>query len=833
MYVRRFLALGAVLLGVACEIPVDTGASNPDFGVTSVAIQPKTAAVLVGDSLQLSASVVMSNQRPPNSVTWASANTSLATVSGAGVVRGRAAGSVFIRASSGSKQDSSAVTVMAPSPLPVASVTLAPSSVTVTVGGTVSLVATLKDANGNTLAGRVITWASSNTGVATVTGTGVVTAAAVGSATITATSEGQSASASVSVATVPVASVSVGPTTASVQAGQTVQLTATPKDASGNALSGRTVTWTSSNVGVATVSGAGLVSGVAAGTVTITATSEGRSGAATVSVTSVPVAAVSVSPATASVQAGQTVQLTATPKDANGTALSGRTVTWASSNAGVATVSGTGLVTGVAAGSVTITATSEGRSGSATLGVTAALSAPGTVGDLAVASTTDSSVTLRFTEVDGGNGAPASYDIRYVAGTTLSWGAGATGVTKGTCATPVAGTAIGATRTCTVSGLAGSTTYSFELVAFRGTLNVNAVFGGLSNIATGTTAASTAAVASVTLSPSPATVQISGTLQVTATLKDANGNILSGRTVTWVSDNSAIATVSATGLVTGIVAGSATIRATSEGQSGTTPLTVATSQPGQVTYYRTNFSDGTLGPLGFYSYNGTGSWAASTAYVDPGSAHSIKFTIPGTKSDDAAALQAWFGHGGLAGSPLDPTLDQDLFQEVRFVVAPGASAAIGGNTCAGNPTSQIKLHKSVYGQVGGNINGWVMSDFAPCGGVGAMATEPELYGQPTAYSDMRPWPAPLPFGEGQVYDVIYRYHRYTALGVGTVAVWVNGVKVMDSVQRSYIGTTGGSTAGLVLWDGATYLQSPFGAYSVYVLFTQATNYPIGAATASP
>src|SRR5207245_1604432 len=377
----------------------------------------------------------------------------------------------------------------------------------------------------------------------------------------------------------------------------------------------------------------------AAGSATITATSEGQSGSATVSVTIVPVASVSVSPATASVQTGQTVQLTATPKDASGGALSGRTVTWASSNVGVATVSGSGLGTAAAAGSATITATSEGKSGTSALTVTAAI----------------------------------------------------------------------------------------------------------------------APVASVTLSPSPATVQISGTLQVTATLKDANGNILSGRTVTWASDNSGIAMVSATGLVTGIVAGSATISATSEGQSGTMPLTVATSQPGQVTYYRTNFSAGTL----------------------------------------------------------------------------GAAAAIGGNTCAGNPTSQIKLHKSVYGQVGGNVNGWVMSDFAPCGGVGAMATEPELYGQSTAYSDMRKWPAPLPFAEGQVYDVIYRYHRYSALGVGTVAVWVNGVKIMDSVQRNYLGTTGGSTAGLVLWDGATYLQSPFGAYSVYVLFTQATNYPIGAATARP
>src|SRR5205823_10069444 len=98
------------------------------------------------------------------------------------------------------------------------------------------------------------------------------------------------------------------------------------------------------------------------GATTITATSEGQSGTATVSVTTVPVASVTVSPTTVSVQAGQTVQLTATPKDANGTALSGRTVTWASSNVGVATVSG-GVVSGVTAGSVAMAAPSgvQGR----------------------------------------------------------------------------------------------------------------------------------------------------------------------------------------------------------------------------------------------------------------------------------------------------------------------------------------------------------------------------------------------------------------------------------------------------------------------------------------
>src|SRR5205814_8261687 len=82
----------------------------------------------------------------------------------------------------------------------------------------------------------------------------------------------------------PVASVTVSPAAPSVSVGATVQLTATLKDASGNVLTGRSVTWVSSTLGMATVSTGGFVTGVAAGPVTITATSDGQSGRATVTV---------------------------------------------------------------------------------------------------------------------------------------------------------------------------------------------------------------------------------------------------------------------------------------------------------------------------------------------------------------------------------------------------------------------------------------------------------------------------------------------------------------------------------------------------------------------
>ncbi len=205
---------------------------------------------------------------------------------------------------------------------------------------------------------------------------------------------------------------------------------------------------------------------------------------------------------------------------------------------------------------------------------------PGSVADLAIAGTTDSSVTLSFTDVNDGTGRAASYDVRFVPGSSLTWGSAAPSVTRGSCATPLAGKSVGAKRTCTVLGLTPSTIYSFELVAYRGTLNLNAVFGALSNVATGVTAASTPVpVASVSVSPATASVAAGSTLQLTATPRDANGNAVSGRAVSWQTSNSAVATVSATGLVKGVAVGSATITATSEGKNGTAVITVTAPPP--------------------------------------------------------------------------------------------------------------------------------------------------------------------------------------------------------------------------------------------------------------
>ncbi|PYP40227.1 MAG: hypothetical protein DMD48_04345 [Gemmatimonadetes bacterium] len=239
------------------------------------------------------------------------------------------------------------------------------------------------------------------------------------------------------------------------------------------------------------ISAAGLYSaGQSAGRYQVIAVSNPAALADTAAVTIsvLPVTSVAVTPVTASEPVGQTVSLTATPEDANGNALSGRVVTWVSSAAAVATVDGNGQVTGVTAGLALITATSEGQSGTALITVTApvVVTDPGQVTDLAVANVTDTSVTLSFLQVDDGTGQPASYIVKYGVG-TLAWSAGLA-VTRGTCVTPVVGTAIGTTSSCTVLGLSPATAYQFGSVAFRGDVNTNAVFGPLSNLASGTTA---------------------------------------------------------------------------------------------------------------------------------------------------------------------------------------------------------------------------------------------------------------------------------------------------------------------------------------------------------
>ncbi|MBK8246597.1 MAG: Ig-like domain-containing protein [Gemmatimonadetes bacterium] len=261
--------------------------------------------------------------------------------------------------------------VTPPPPPPVVSaVEVSPATATVEVGATLQLNAVAKASDGTTLA-RTFTWSSSEPTRASVSGSGLVTAVAVGdNIAITASVDGKSGSATLSVRLPPVSTVTATLGVTSLQPGQTTQATVVLRDAAGNTLTGRQVTWASSNAAVATVNGAGLVTAVAAGQAQITATSEGKSAAVTLTVIPPPVASVALSLPASSISVGTTTQASVVLKDAAGNILTGRTVTFTTNAASVASVDGSGLVTAGAVGTATIMATSEGVSGSAILSVT-------------------------------------------------------------------------------------------------------------------------------------------------------------------------------------------------------------------------------------------------------------------------------------------------------------------------------------------------------------------------------------------------------------------------------------------------------------------------------
>jgi len=352
----------------------DSPTPPPTPVLTTVNVTLAASSIAVGSSTTASAAGIDQNGASigTGTVTWSSGTPSVATVSAAGLVAGVTAGQASIIATAGTKQGQATVTITPP---PVATVTVAPSSASIPVGGTQQLTATTLDASGATLTGRAITWASSDTTKATVSGTGLVTAKAVGSASVTATSEGKSGSATVSViAPAPVATVTVAPATATVAPGGTATLTATAKDAGGNVLSGRVFAWSSSSANAslgASTSNVVTVTGVTAGSATVTATSEGKGGTSVITVVaSVPVVT-SVAPATLVPGGAATITGTGFSATVGSNAVTIGGVTATITAASVTQLTAT--VPCVSSGSVPVVVSTNGISGTAvnaTLAVT-------------------------------------------------------------------------------------------------------------------------------------------------------------------------------------------------------------------------------------------------------------------------------------------------------------------------------------------------------------------------------------------------------------------------------------------------------------------------------
>jgi uncharacterized protein YjdB len=256
-------------------------------------------------------------------------------------------------------------------PAKVATIFGLPGTDSVRLGKTASWTVETRDASGNRLTGRKISWSSSNPNIATVDASGVVTGVAFGSTSITARSGDATAQTTVTVQQA-VASVVLFPSNSSVARGSSQNLTVAVTDAAGRALTGRTVAFSSSRPDIATVNGNGTVLAVAEGRATITALAvlDQVSGSATVDVVPVSVSSISITPAGGqTVFEGATLQLSAVLRDGTGNILTGRPVSWTTSNQSIATVSSAGLVTGAALGTTQITAESEGKTASTQVSV--------------------------------------------------------------------------------------------------------------------------------------------------------------------------------------------------------------------------------------------------------------------------------------------------------------------------------------------------------------------------------------------------------------------------------------------------------------------------------
>src|SRR5512143_530962 len=303
-------------------------AKAPPPPVASLSIRLDDASINVGQLAHASATTFDANGQVVNgrSITWSVDNTSILTaVSTAGDmanVTGRGSGTAVLTATSEGKSTSVAVIVVMS---PVQKVVVNLASTSIFPGQTTQATATVTDALGNVLTGRLVTWSSLDPSIATVSAVGVVTGVTSGAAVIRATSETQTGDGTETVGVAPVATVTVNLGSSTLSPGQTTQATAVARDAYGNVLTGRSVSWSSLNTSIATVSTSGVVTAVAVGSATIRAIVAPKTGAAGVTVAPpAPVAAVTVTLASTNLAPGQTTQASAVARDAIGNVLTGR-----------------------------------------------------------------------------------------------------------------------------------------------------------------------------------------------------------------------------------------------------------------------------------------------------------------------------------------------------------------------------------------------------------------------------------------------------------------------------------------------------------------------------
>ncbi|MFM5404513.1 Ig-like domain-containing protein [Aeromonas veronii] len=304
------------------------------------------------------------------------------------------------------------------------------------------------------------------------------------------------------------------------------------------------VTWSLSDESVATISDDGLLTGVSAGTITVTATKDNiTSNQVEVTITDAVITALQVSPAAISVVTGQEQQLTVMATYSDNTSFDvTSTVAWAVDST-IATVTANGLLTGASAGSTTLTASKDGIS-SNEVSVT-----------VSNAVITSLIVTPANVSVAKGQQKPLRVMATYSNNTSSDVTDSATWVS-----------ADATVATVTSNGLlTGASPGSTTVTATKGGVTSNQVAVDVTD----------AVITAITVSPTTFSIHKGEQLQliVTATYSDSTSSDITS-SVTWDVDNTAIATVAPDGLLTGTSEGTATVTATKDGQTSTATANV-------------------------------------------------------------------------------------------------------------------------------------------------------------------------------------------------------------------------------------------------------------------
>ncbi len=342
--------------------------------LVSIEVLPANPAIEMNTTQQFGASGHYSDssqQDLSSKVEWGSNNPAIATVSLKGLASAVTPGSTSITATLGGISGSTLLTIHPPQ---LTSIVVNQDGTTVALGLTQQLSATGTFSDSSTAPLTGVSFTSSDPSIVSVDQNGLATTKAVGSVTITATVGSVVGTGTMTVSPATMASIAINPSEQSIPLRLTQQFTVagTFTDSSVQPIT-TNVTWVSSDPTIASVDQNGLATSLSIGSVTITASVGQLSAPGTLIVTAAQLNAVAITPSEVSVATGGTTQLTATGTYTDSTTQDlSLTATWVSSDGALATIDNTGLVTGVTAGTVTITATSGAVMGTTTLQVTAA-----------------------------------------------------------------------------------------------------------------------------------------------------------------------------------------------------------------------------------------------------------------------------------------------------------------------------------------------------------------------------------------------------------------------------------------------------------------------------